>query len=207
MVSGILAKKVGMTRIFTDDGTASPCTVVKAGPCFVLDVKDKKLLIGFDELPLKKIPKPLQGIVKKKGFEKGFKFLKEVDLLPSENETEQLTAGKKIDVSIFSKGEKVDVIGRSKGKGFQGVMKRWGFSGGAKTHGSMFHRRPGSIGQHTEPAKVWKGKKMPGHKGSVRVTVKNLVVMGVDKDRDILILKGAVPGYYGSLLFVRKTMI
>lgn len=203
MIKGILAKKIGMTRIFSEDAKAVPVTVLKAGPCYVVgvrtDEKDgyKAVILGFDEKPLKKMTKPMQGIMKAE-VGKGFKVMKEFET------DEPVEPGTKVDVSIFEEGEVVDITGTSKGKGFQGVIKRWGFSGGPRSHGSRFHRAPGSIGQHTEPAKIWKGKKMPGHMGAGTVTVKNLKVVDVDKDGNLLLVKGAVPGAPGSIVLVRK---
>ena len=148
----------------------------------------------------KNIPKPILGILKKAGVKEPMRILKEFEVLGDEFPP----LGSKIDVSIFQVGELVDVTGKSKGRGFQGVVKRWGFSGGPASHGSMSHRRPGSIGNKTEPGKVWKGKKMPGHMGMQTVTVKNLKVMFVDKENNVIAVKGSVPGWTGAPVIVRK---
>ncbi len=206
---GLIGRKLGMTQIPTKDGSMTAVTVIEAGPCYVLQGKTVEkdgynaLKLGFGEVRAKKLNKPLLGELKK--------TLGDRDVYPAEKIAEirvddpgKYPPGSVIDVSIFEEGEKVDVTGISKGKGFQGVMKRWGFSGGPMSHGSKFHRRPGSIGQHTDPGRVWKGKKMPGHMGMKRVTVLNLEVVKIIKDKNLLLVKGAVPGPTGGIVIVRK---
>ena len=206
---GLVGRKLGMTQIPTKDGTMTPVTVIEAGPCYVLQGKTLEkdgyyaIKVGFGEIKSKKLNKPLLGEAKKVFGERDsypLRVIKEFRL----NEAPQYNPGDVLTVELFSEGEKVDVQGISIGKGYQGVMKRWGFSGGPRSHGSKFHRRPGSIGQHSEPAKVWKGKKMAGHTGFRKVTVKNLQVMHIDKERNLVFVKGAVPGSTGSIVYITK---
>lgn len=205
MVSGLIMHKVGMTRIFGQDGEVIPVTLLKLSGGVVVGYKEvkgeKRVILAFDECKLKNIPKPVIGVIKKAGLDKGFRTLKEFALL---NESELPPLGTKLSVDIFSVGELVDVTGTSKGRGFQGVVKRWGFGGGPASHGSMSHRRPGSIGQKTEPGRVWKGKKMAGHMGMQTVTIKNLQVVYVDKENEVIAVKGSVPGWIGGRIIVKK---
>jgi large subunit ribosomal protein L3 len=205
MVSGLIMHKVGMTRIFGQDGEVIPVTLLKLSGGVVVGYKEvkgeKRVILAFDECKLKNIPKPIVGIIKKAGLDKGFRTLKEFALL---NESELPPLGTKMSVDIFSVGELVDVTGISKGRGFQGVVKRWGFGGGPASHGSMSHRRPGSIGQKTEPGRVWKGKKMAGHMGMQTITIKNLQVVYVDKENEVIAVKGSVPGWIGGRIIVKK---
>lgn len=205
MVSGLIMHKVGMTRIFGQDGEVIPVTLLKLSGGVVVGYKEvkgeKRVILAFDECKLKNIPKPIIGVIKKAGLDKGFRTLKEFALL---NESELPPLGTKLSVDIFSVGELVDVTGTSKGRGFQGVVKRWGFGGGPASHGSMSHRRPGSIGQKTEPGRVWKGKKMAGHMGMQTVTIKNLQVVYVDKENEVIAVKGSVPGWIGGRIIVKK---
>ena len=203
MLRAFLGKKIGMTQIYEEGGNVVPVTVIQAGPCFVTQIRTPEtdgyeaVQIGFDEV--KKLNKPRAGHVKNS---KMVRFLREVK---ADNSTE-LVVGQQINVDIFAPGEFVDVIGKSKGKGFAGVMKRHGFAGGDRTHGQSDRMRaPGSIGGGTTPGRVYKGQKMSGHMGNVRITVKNLEVVQVDLERNLLIVKGAVPGGPNSLLTVRKT--
>jgi len=206
---GLVGRKLGMTQIPTKDGTMIPVTIIEAGPCYVLQGKIiekdgyNAIKVGYGEVKSKKLNKPLLGEAKKVFGDRDvypMRVIKEFRL----NEPPQYKQGDELTVELFEEGEKVDVSGITIGKGYQGVMKRWGFSGGPKAHGSKFHRHPGSIGQHSEPAKIWKGKKMAGHAGSKRVTVKNLKVVGVDKERNVLFVKGAVPGSNGSIVYITK---
>lgn len=199
---GILGKKLGMTQIYTEDGKACPVTVVEAGPCCVVQVKTldndgyAAVKIGFSEVKERKVNKPLLGIFKKSGV-KPFKMLKELPM-------GGLKVGEFITVEKFTKGDRISVSGISKGKGFQGVMKRHNFSGGPGSHGSMFNRAPGSIGASSFPSRVWKGQRMPGHMGSERVTVKNLEIVDVRIDQNILLIKGAIPGTIGTMVEIKK---
>jgi len=200
----IIGRKVGMTQIFKDN-KAIPVTVIKAGPCVVVQKKTVEtdgynaLQLGFEEIPEKKVNKPLLGHFKKFGV-KPFRILKEFRV---EN-VDEFEIGQEINVSMFKEGDVVDVTGWSKGRGFAGAMKRWGFRGGPKSHGSKFHRQLGSVGQHTEPAKIWKGKKMPGRYGNERVTIRNLEVVEVDTENNLLVVRGGVPGARGGLLLIRS---
>jgi len=200
-MKGILGKKLGMTQVFTEDGRMEVVTVIEAGPVKVVQKKEKDkdgynaLQLGFDEIrKLKNVTKPMSGHFKKSSVAPQ-RFLKEIDM-------EGFNAGDDITVDIFTKGEKINVVGTSKGKGFQGVMKRHNFKGGPATHGSMFGRAPGSIGQSASPSRVWKGIKMPGQMGSARVTVKNIVIFDIKKDQNLMLVKGAVPGANGSYLVI-----
>ncbi len=193
---GLIGRKVGMTQIFSDRGEMVPVTVIKAGPCTVVQkrvrVKDgyDAVQVGFEPVVKKRgVSKPAAGHFKKAGVAPQ-RVLREVrGMAPDEYEL-----GQELKADVFQVGEKVEVAGVSKGKGFQGGVRRHGFRGGADTHGSMFHRAPGSIGASSYPSRVFPGQHLPGHMGVDRVTVKNLAVVGVDPDRGLLLVKGAVPG-------------
>lgn len=203
---GILGRKLGMTRIFGDDGSIIPVTVIEAGPCPVTQVKNLEtdgynaMQIGFDEIPERKVNKPMKGHLAKaaRGF---FRVLKEIRLdgpVPFEQ-------GMDVTVDIFAPGEIVKVTGTSIGKGFAGVMKRWNFAGLKKTHGTeKAHRSGGSIGNNTEPGKVMKGKKMAGHMGARTVTVPSLTVVDVRPEMNLILVKGQVPGPRNGVVVVRK---
>ncbi|MFQ5957072.1 MAG: 50S ribosomal protein L3, partial [Candidatus Brocadiales bacterium] len=199
MVSSLLGKKLGMTQIFQKDGTRVHVTVIEAGPCDVLQIKTQErdgysaLQLGFDGMKEKRATKPLIGHAKKVGVAPK-RFIREI----AYNGEPALEAGQPIKVDIFEGIKKVDVIGVSKGKGFQGPMKRWGFGGAPMTHGHTRHRTLGSIGASAYPSRVWKGKKMAGHMGQERMTIQNLEVVRVDKERNLLLVKGAVPGANGG---------
>jgi large subunit ribosomal protein L3 len=199
---GIIGKKLGMTQIYTEDGKACPVTVVEAGPCCVVQVKTldndgyEAVKIGFSEVKEKKITKPLVGVFKKAGV-KPYRLIKELPM-------GGLKVGEFITVERFVKGDRISVSGISKGKGFQGVMKRHNFSGGPGSHGSMFNRAPGSIGASSYPSRVWKNQRMPGHMGSEMVTVRNLEIVDVKTDQNILLIKGAVPGSIGTMVEIKK---
>jgi len=206
ILGGILGKKLGMTQLFNAAGTALPVTVIEAGPCFVVQKKTSKregyeaLQLGFERRRLEKQTKPLQGHFAKHGIKSAFRFLREFRL----DSTEDIEVGQELDVSQFAIGDKVTITGISKGKGFAGVIKRWGFKRGPETHGSMSHRAPGSIGASAYPSRVIKGKKLPGHLGNARVTVKNLEVVDVRPESNLLIVRGAVPGARNGLLVIKK---
>jgi large subunit ribosomal protein L3 len=199
---GIIGKKLGMTQIYTEDGKACPVTVVEAGPCCVVQVKTlnndgyEAVKIGFSEVKEGKITRPLQGVFKKAGV-KPYRTVKELSM-------GGLQVGEFITVERFMKGDRISVSGISKGKGFQGVMKRHHFSGGPGSHGSMFNRAPGSIGASSYPSRVWKNQRMPGHMGSEMVTVRNLEIVDVKTDQNILLIKGAVPGAIGTIVEIKK---
>jgi large subunit ribosomal protein L3 len=195
MAKGILGKKLGMTQVFIGGEDLIPVTVIEAGPCTVIQKKTKDLdgydaiQIGFGDVKAHRVGRPILGHFAKSGAAPT-RVLKEIRV----DNAEEYEVGQVLTVGIFSPGDRVDVTGVSKGKGFQGVMKRHGFSGGRATHGSMFHRKPGAIGAHEWPGKVFKGQKMAGQLGNSRVTVQNLQVVDVDAEKNIILLRGAVPG-------------
>jgi large subunit ribosomal protein L3 len=202
-MTGILGKKLGMTQVYDESGRMWPVTVVEAGPCCVIQVKTREkdgyeaVKIGFSEVKkAKNLNKPLGGIFKKVGTNP-YKILKEFPM-------GDLKVGEMLTVERFKKGDVISISGVSKGKGFQGVMKRHNYAGGPGSHGSMFNRAPGSIGASSFPSRVWKNKGMPGHMGSERVTVKNLKVVEVKTDQNLLLIFGAVPGSPGTYLEIRK---
>ncbi len=201
---GLLGRKLGMTQIFEEGGLVRPVTAIEAGPCTVTQIKTpdrdgySAIQIGFGDA--KKLNKPETGHLKDLGK---LRHLREVRL----NSIDNYEMGQKLDVSLFETGELVDVVGTSKGKGFAGGVKRHHFRGGPKTHGqSDRHRAPGSIGATTTPGRVYKGTRMAGHMGDVRITVQNLKVVEVDPDRNLLLVEGAVPGANNGLVFVRKAV-
>ncbi len=203
---GIIGKKLGMTAIFTEDGKRIPVTIVKAGPCVIIQVKKEEsdgynaIQVGFDKIADRKLNKPMKGHQSKAG--KGFyRVLKEFRV----DNIDDYKLGEEIDIGIFSLGEKIKVTGISKGRGFAGVMKRWDFGGSPASHGHhKVHRKPGSIGQCADPSRVFKGKKMPGRMGNEQVTVKNIEIVDIWKEENILLLKGQVPGWRNATIFLRK---
>ncbi len=208
MVTGILGTKIGMTQLFSADGTVTPVTVIKAGPCVVVQRKTVKrdgydaVQLGLVEDTPAKVNKPTAGPYKKARVPPT-RIRREVGITAG---SEGPAEGEQVVASLFADGDRVDVIGLSRGKGFQGVMKRHGFSGGGATHGSMFHRAPGSIGASSYPSRVIKGMRGPGRMGGDRVTVRNLRVLRVDAEQHLLIVNGAVPGAPGGLVMVRKAV-
>ncbi|MGB0035241.1 MAG: 50S ribosomal protein L3 [Candidatus Acidiferrales bacterium] len=207
-VNGILGIKLGMTQIFAEDGTAVPCTVLQAGPCVVVQRRTKDN-DGYDAVQLglvefikpQRVTKALTGHFKKAGVA-SMRYVREIRIEDSKDESK---AGDRVLVEGFKVGEYVDVTGISKGKGFQGGVKRWHYRGGEASHGSMFHRAPGSIGGSSFPSRVWPGQHFPGHMGHERKTSKNLRVVRVDSEENLLLVRGAVPGPQGSYIFIRKT--
>jgi large subunit ribosomal protein L3 len=208
MVTGLIGKKVGMTQVFAADGTVSPVTVLKAGPCVVVQAKTaqtdgyESVQIGLVEDRPLKANKATAGHFKKAGVPPT-RVIREVKLKAG---GEPVKAGDQVNVSMFADGERIDVIGTSRGKGFQGVVKRHHFRGGRATHGSMFHRAPGSIGASSFPSRVVKGMRMAGHMGSDRVTVRNLKIVRVDAENNLLLVEGAVPGGPGGYVTIRKAI-
>jgi large subunit ribosomal protein L3 len=207
VVEGLIGRKVGMSQVYEEDGTAVPVTVLEAGPCIVTGMRTSEsdgyeaVRLGLVE-PVRpnRVNKPVRGYLEKH----------KLPLVRTQREfgrrgDAEVKLGDRVLVDMFSLSEKVDVIGISKGKGFAGVMKRYGFGGGRATHGSMFHRAPGSIGQSSFPSRVFKGQKMPGRMGGARTTVKNLKVVRVDSENNILVVRGAVPGARGTLLLIRRS--
>jgi large subunit ribosomal protein L3 len=206
MVTGIIGRKVGMTQIFDADGTVHPATVIKAGPCVVVQAKNAQtdgyeaVQLGLvEERPAKTI-KPIAGHYKKAGVPPT-RVRREVKVAAGGDAAK---TGDQVLVSIFASGERVDVIGAGRGKGFQGVVRRHHFAGGAATHGSMFHRAPGSIGASSFPSRVIKGMRAAGRMGGGRVTIRNLKVLRVDPDNHLLILEGGIPGAPAAYVIVRK---
>ncbi len=204
MVSTILGRKLGMTQVWDEDDNVVPVTVIQAGPCTISQVKTKAtdgyeaVQIGFGEIKPKRVNKPLAGHFKAKGVEP-MRYLREVRV----EDASEYKTGDQVTVEIFADSKAVDVTGTSKGKGFQGTIKRWNFHRGPMTHGSRNQRRPGSIGQCAYPARVRKGLHMAGHMGNERVTVKNLKLVRVDAEQNLLLVKGAVPGGKNALVQVR----
>ncbi len=202
-MKSILGKKIGMTQMFKEDGRLVTVTVIEAGPVSVIQKKEndndgyEALQMGFDVIRKEKnITKPMLGHFKKNSVPP-YRFVKEVQM-------DGFSAGDNVTVDIFSAGDKIAVTGTSKGKGFQGVVKRHNFAGGPASHGSMFGRAPGSIGQGADPSRVWKNTKLPGHMGSEKVTIKNIEVVDVRKEQNLLLVKGAVPGANGGYLIIKS---
>ena len=208
MVTGIIGRKVGMTQVFDADGTVHPATVIKAGPCVVVQAKTAQtdgyeaVQLGFVEETPAKANKPTQGHFKKANVP-ATRVRREVKLAAG---GEAPKVGEQVLASIFADGERVDVIGTGRGKGFQGVVKRHHFGGGAATHGSMFHRAPGSIGASSFPSRVVKGMRAAGRMGGGRVTIRNLKVLRVDPENHLLVLEGGIPGAPTGYVVVRKAV-
>jgi len=214
MINGIIGKKVGMTQLFAADGTVTPVTVIKAGPCVVVQKKSAAGRDGYDAVQLglvedrpvklKNVTKPMQGHFEKTGAgTPPTRVLKEIRLVNADGA--EVNVGDKVLVDQFAEGDKIELVGRSKGRGFQGTIKRHHFNRGPESHGSMNVRKPGSIGQSAYPSRVIKGTRSSGHMGDRRVTVKGLTVARVDVENNLLMVRGAVPGANGSVIVVRKS--
>jgi large subunit ribosomal protein L3 len=208
VIQGILGRKLGMTRLFDATGAATATTIVEAGPCFVTQIRTlaadgyEAVQLGFEQVRANKLTKPERGHLK--DGVPTVKTLREVPVTDADG----LSVGERIDVGMLAAGERVDVVGQSKGKGFAGVVKRHGFRGGPKTHGQSDRwRAPGSIGSGTTPGRVMKGMRMAGHLGDDRVTVQNLEVIRVDPERNLIALRGAVPGPRGGLIVIKKRQV
>lgn len=207
MKKAILTTKVGMTQVFGEDGVLTPVTVLQAGPCVVTQVKTVEndgysaVQVGFGDIREKLVNKPAKGHFAKAGVP-AKRFLKEFRL----EDAESYTLGQEIKADVFAAGDKVDATAKSKGKGFQGAIKRHGQSRGPMAHGSKYHRHAGSNGSATTPGRVFKGKHMPGHMGAVRVTVQNLEVVRVDAEKNLILVKGAVPGPKKSLVMLKESV-
>ncbi len=201
MIQGLLGKKIGMSRWFDADGNSIGVTLISCEPCYVLERYEKKIKIGCGKVKEKALTKADVGYLKKKDMPP-LKYLKEIEWYGKEDSMPQV--GDKINVDAFEVGEIIDVQGISKGKGFTGVVKRWGFKGGPSGHGSRFHRAQGSIGQAATPSRVFPGMKMAGRKGGEKVTVNSLEIVSIDKEENIIFVKGAVPGANRGLLFLRR---
>ena len=207
MKKAILTTKVGMTQIFNEDGVLTPVTVLQAGPCVVTQVKTvdndgySAVQVGFGDIREKLVNKPMKGHFAKAGVAPK-RFVREFKL----EDAESYTVGQEIKADVFAAGDKIDATAKSKGKGFQGAIKRHGQSRGPMAHGSKYHRHAGSNGACSDPSKVFKGKHMPGHMGNVQVTVQNLEIVRVDTENNLLLVKGAVPGPKKSLVTIRETV-
>jgi large subunit ribosomal protein L3 len=205
-MTALIGKKIGMTRIFDDEGTAVPVTVVEAGPCPVLQIKTEEtdgytaVQLGFGAQKDKRASKAEKGHAAKAGVDAAPSLVREFDI----SDDDEYEIGQALTVEIFGAGDTVRVVGTTKGKGFQGVVKRWGFAGGPASHGHPGSRTPGSIGPGTDPSRVIKGKKLPGRMGGVRATISNLKVVRVDLERNLLFIRGGVPGSRNSYLLIQK---
>jgi large subunit ribosomal protein L3 len=214
MINGIIGKKVGMTQLFAADGTVTPVTVIKAGPCVVVQKKSAAGRDGYDAVQiglvedrpvkLKNVTKPMQGHFEKTGGgTPPTRVLKEIRLKDAGDG--EVSVGDKVLVDQFAEGDRIELVGKSKGRGFQGTIKRHNFNRGPESHGSMNVRRPGSIGQSAYPSRVIKGTRSSGHMGDARVTLKGLTVARVDVENNLLMVRGSVPGANGSVVVVRKS--
>ncbi|MEK6535138.1 MAG: 50S ribosomal protein L3 [Thermodesulfobacteriota bacterium] len=206
MTKGLIGKKLGMTQIFSDEGVSVPVTVIEVEPSVVIQKKTAKtdgydaLQLGYGRIKQRNVTKALQGHFKK--ADKGlFRVLREFNMDPDGCE-----AGHELNAEMFAPGDYVDVVGTTKGKGFAGVIKRHGFHGGRATHGSMFHRAPGSIGASADPSRVFKGTKLPGHMGSARKTVQNLLVWAVRPEMNVILVRGAVPGSKNGYVLIKQAI-
>ena len=205
-MDGIIGRKLAMTQVFGDNGSLTPVTVIEAGPCPIVGVKTPKrdgygaVVLGFDETSAKRVSKPRLGAFRKANVSP-LKVLKEFRV----DDTKDIKIGQTVDVGLFKPGDLVRVAGRSKGRGFAGPIKRYGFKGGPKSHGQSDRwRAPGSIGQSSSPSRVFKGTRMAGHMGDAKVSVKNLSVVDIDQERNLLVVKGCVPGARRGYLFITK---
>lgn len=206
-MKGIIGKKLGMTQIFLEDGTRVPVTVIQAGPCYVVQKKTadndgySAVQVGFESVAAANVNKPYLGHCTKSGHGV-FRHLREF----KNDQVESMNVGDEITVNEFSVDDVIDVTGTSIGKGFQGVIKRWNFKGGRASHGSRFHRAPGSIGASATPSHVFKNKKMPGQMGNVKVTVQRLKIVRVDASDNLILIKGAVPGHKNSIVTIKTSV-
>jgi large subunit ribosomal protein L3 len=200
----LIGRKLGMSRVFTESGESVPVTVIKASPCFIIDRRTEErdgytaYVMGFGEKKEKRVRKPVLGLCKKAGVPP-VEVIREFRV----KDTSVFDIGEKVPVSVLQKGDRINVVGWSKGRGFQGVVKRWGFRGGPGSHGSRFHRTPGSAGAGTYPGRVLKGKKFPGRMGNDRVTVRNLEIVSLDEENGLIAVKGAVPGFKNGLVLIK----
>jgi large subunit ribosomal protein L3 len=207
MMKGIIGKKLGMTQIFLEDGTRVPVTVVQAGPCYVVQKKTSDrdgysaVQVGFETVAASTVNKPYLGHCTKSGHGV-FRHLREF----RNEQAAEMNVGDELTVAQFDESDLIDVTGTSIGKGFQGVIKRWNFKGGRASHGSRFHRAPGSIGASATPSHVFKNKKMPGQMGNEKVTVQKLKIVRIDAAENLLLIKGAVPGHKNSILTIKKSV-
>lgn len=206
MPIGLLGRKLGMSRIFDATGSVIPVTIIEAGPCPILQVKNKEtdgytaVQVGFDPLPERKVNKPMAGHFKRAGVAP-VRVVREFRT----DDLEGLQAGQTLDLSLFDVGDKIDVIGRTKGRGFTSHIKRHNSSRGPESHGSMYHRRTGSLGASADPSHVMQGKPMPGQYGNTRVTAQNLTIVEVDRERNLLVVRGSIPGFNNGYVVIRKS--
>jgi len=206
MTKGLIGKKLGMTQVFSDEGVSVPVTVIEVEPSVIVQKKTREtdgydaLQLGYGRIKQKSVSKPLQGHFKKadKGF---FRILREFRM-----DVEGAEPGQELNADMFAPGDYVDIVGTTKGKGFAGVVKRHGFGGGRATHGSMFHRAPGSIGASADPSRVFKGTRLPGHMGSERKTVQNLLVWAVRPEMNVIMVRGAVPGSRKGYVLIKQAV-
>ena len=207
MKKALIGKKVGMTQIFDEEGKVIPVTAIEVGPCTVTQIKTVEqdgysaVQLGFGEIKEKKLTRPAKGHFTKSNITPK-KYLREFKL----DQASELKVGDELKADVFEIGDKVDIQGTSKGKGFQGVIKRHGQSRGPMGHGSMYHRRPGSMGPTSTPGRVFPGKKLPGHMGCLTVTIQNLEVVKIDLDKNVILVKGSVPGAKGSILKIKSSV-
>ena len=207
MKKGLIGKKIGMTQIFNEEGKVIPVTVIEAGPCVVSQVKTEEtdgynsIQLGFGAIKESKVNKPERGHFTKANIAPA-RYLREFRV----DSIEDVKVGDELKADIFMAGDKIDIQGTSKGKGFQGVIKRHGQHRGPMGHGSMYHRRPGSMGSTSTPGRVFKGKKLPGHMGAETVTIQNLEVVAVDLDKNVILVRGSVPGVNGAILKIRQSV-
>lgn len=202
MIRGLIGRKIGMTQIFDKEGNVMPVSVVQAGPCPVLELKDSplKVKLGFEEVKESRTTKARLGFFKKIKTAP-VRFISEFE--SSDNKDYKI--GQVLKVDVFKAGDFINVTGTSIGKGFQGGMKRWGWAGGGATHGSMHHRRIGAVSSGTDPSRVFKGHHMPGHMGDRRITTEGLRVMGVDIDKNLILVKGSIPGHKNSIVYINRS--
>lgn len=207
MKKGLIGKKIGMTQIFNEEGKVIPVTVIEAGPCVVSQVKTEEtdgynsIQLGFGAIKESKVNKPERGHFTKANIAPA-RYLREFRV----DSIEDVKVGDELKADIFMAGDKIDIQGTSKGKGFQGVIKRHGQHRGPMGHGSMYHRRPGSMGSTSTPGRVFKGKKLPGHMGVQKITIQNLEIIKVDMDKNVLLVKGSVPGPKGAILKIKSSV-
>ena len=207
MKKGLIGKKIGMTQIFNEEGKVIPVTVIEAGPCVVSQVKTEEtdgynsIQLGFGAIKESKVNKPERGHFTKANIAPA-RYLREFRV----DSIEDVKVGDELKADIFMAGDKIDIQGTSKGKGFQGVIKRHGQHRGPMGHGSMYHRRPGSMGSTSTPGRVFKGKRLPGHMGANTITIQNLEVVAVDLDKNVILVKGSVPGVNGAILKIRQSV-
>ncbi|MBN2407938.1 MAG: 50S ribosomal protein L3 [Elusimicrobia bacterium] len=203
MIQGLLGKKIKMTRWFDSDGKSVPVTLISCGPCYIIDKSEDSLTIGYNEVKEKKLSKPEAGVLKKKNLPP-LKYIKKIKWLGKKEDQPEI--GSKLYADAFQVGEMIDVQGTSKGKGFAGVVKRWGFRGGPATHGAKFHRAPGSVGASSFPSRTFPGMRMAGRKGGTNTTVQGLKVVELDKKESVIAVMGSVPGPNSGMVFIKRSV-